>query len=809
MSNSVGGLSTTFDDNSLFQPTSPHPSKGARLGYARVAVERGIERLASAGTLTYGYTQAIDVGERVIVPLGKKGKPAAGIVVEVGTAKLLDGLAPARAKDVIEATGVRLLPQLLTLAQWMAEYYVCPLGMVLASMLPAAVKRGTGTRLETRLSRVDPAPATFDAGSLKPRERAAYEALLSIRGEEFPLEPDVLLDRLGCRNKGPINRMIRLGVLREVDVQVTRSAAASGNGRGYTTRHEHDITLNQEQTRAIEGISSTLGTFAPHLLHGVTGSGKTEVYLRVLRSVIERGQGAIVLVPEIALTPQTALRFQQRFEGAGLGGVAVLHSGLTGSQRNAAWRKVASGEARVVIGARSAIFSPVDKLGLIVVDEEHDSGYKQDQLPRYHARDVAIKRAQIAQCPVILGSATPSLESWVNAQHDGQRGARFTLWPLTERATGGVLPTVKIVDLGKERQLRAQHDPSSRSHVHLLGPTLERAIDQTLSTGGQIILLLNRRGFANYIACPSPSCGWVLSCDQCDARLVLHKSHDTPRGGFVECHQCRNRNIMPLTCPVCGRAAITFGLGTQRVEDELQRKFGLSHRIRTGKTMLRCDSDTMSKAADYDDALSRFGTGEVKILIGTQMIAKGLDYPNVRLVGVIMADTALSMPDFRASERTFQLISQVAGRAGRGSEAGLVIVQTLSPESPAIQLAARHDYNGFARAEWGTRQRAMLPPARRMARIVCRDEDAGKAKARAAEIASILRNANSALFGETTVRGPMEAPVARIAGFYRFAVELLAVDALALVRLLSALRHEGIIKSDAETAIDVDPIDLM
>lgn len=801
-------MSHTFDDNSLFQPTSARPSRMPRIGYARVAVERGIDRLTSSGTLTYGCTQPVQVGERVIVPLGKKGKPAAGIVVEVGAAELLDGLSPGKAKDILEATGVRLLPELIRLAQWMAEYYICPLGMVLATMLPAAVKRGTGLRTRTLLERTL-APTTFDAEQLKPAERRAYEALAAIPVAEFPLEPDVLKDRIQARHKGPINRFLSLGLLREVETHVVRSAGTAAASTGYTTRHEHEITLNSQQQRAINGIVSTLGTFVPHLIHGVTGSGKTEVYLRVLKQVISRGQSAIVLVPEIALTPQTAVRFQQRFEGAGLGGVAVLHSGLTGSQRNAAWRRAASGEARIVVGARSAIFSPVENLGLIVVDEEHDSGYKQDQLPRYHARDVAVKRGQLSHCPVLLGSATPSLESWVNAQSEPNRPARFALWSLTERATGGVLPTVNIVDLAKERQARAQHDPSSRVHVHLLGPTLESAIGRTLSQGGQIILLLNRRGFANYIACPSNTCGWVLSCDQCDARLVLHKSKETPRGGFVECHQCHGRNVLPLTCPTCHRPVITFGLGTQRVEDELQRKFLLSHQIRTGDTLLRCDSDTMHNAAAYDSALSRFGTGEVKILIGTQMIAKGLDYPNVRLVGVIMADTALSMPDFRAGERTFQLISQVAGRAGRGTEPGRVIVQTLSPDSRAIQLAAQHDYDTFAKGEWAERKRAHLPPARRMARIVCRDERAADAKARAAEIASTLRQASAELFGEITVRGPMEAPVSRIAGMYRFAVEVLAVDALSLVRVLSALRHEGILKSDAETAIDVDPIDLM
>lgn len=776
-----------------------------------MAVERGIERLASAGTLTYGVSAPVEIGDRVIVPLGKKGKPTAGIVTAVGGQALLDGLAPTKAKDILQITGIRLLSELVQLAHWMSEYYVCPLGMVLASMLPAAVKKGTGLRTRTHLDRTVPASDLqhIDIAALKPKVRAAFESLMALEASEFPMEPDVLLDRLACGNRGPINRLIALGVLKEVEVDVMNASTTVSNARGYVTRDEHEITLHQEQVHAINGIASTLGTFVPHLLHGVTGSGKTEIYLRVLKQVIARGQSAIVLVPEISLTPQTALRFQQRFERAGLGGVAVMHSGLSGSERHAAWRRAASGEARVIIGARSAIFSPLEKLGLIVVDEEHDSGYKQDQLPRYHARDVAIKRGQIAGCPVVLGSATPSLESWSNAHAEPGRIARFRLWQLKERAAGGVLPTVKVVDLGVERQARAQHDPSSRRHVHLIGPTLESALEKTLKAGGQAILLLNRRGFANYIACPSSTCGWVLSCDQCDARLVLHKSMDTPRGGFVECHQCRGRNVLPLTCPTCGRPVVTFGLGTQRVEDELERKFGPACGIKSGSTLLRCDSDTMTSAADYDDALSRFGAGEVKILIGTQMIAKGLDYPNVRLVGVVMADTALSMPDFRASERTFQLISQVAGRAGRGNQPGMVIVQTLSPDNRAIQMAARHDYEGFASQELAERRRAQLPPARRMARIVCRDTDAGEAKERASEVASILRETVASLKVDVAVRGPMEASIARIAGHYRQAIEVLAPDALTLVRVLSSVRAAGVIKSDAQTAIDVDPIDLM
>jgi len=409
---------------------------------------------------------------------------------------------------------------------------------------------------------------------------------------------------------------------------------------------------------------------------------------------------AIMLVPEIALTPQTAGRVQSRL---GAQNVAVLHSGLTASARHKQWASVASGEARVVVGARSAIFAPMADLGLIVVDEEHDSSYKQDQLPRYHARDAAIKRAQIEDIPVILGSATPSLESWHNAQ-----GGRFSLWEMPERVGGGRLPSVEIVDLGRERRARQQLE-GRRPHVlESIGPTLEEAIGETIRDDGQVILLLNRRGYAGYIACPDAGCGYRLECDQCDATMVVHRSGS--RRGYVRCHHCLCEQLRPETCPVCSKRLIDLSVGTQRVEEELESRFGATLGLRLGETMLRVDSDSMRSAKDYFDTLERFSTGQVRLLLGTQMIAKGLDYPNVRLVGVINADTGLHMPDFRAAERTFQLVSQVSGRAGRGSEPGRVVVQTFAPDEPALTLAARHDFPGFAGSELRQRASANLPP---------------------------------------------------------------------------------------------------
>lgn len=591
---------------------------------------------------------------------------------------------------------------------------------------------------------------------------------------------------------------------------------------------------NIQQQRAIDAILATAGHqptqpnsvagaapapahggFSVHLLRGVTGSGKTEVYLTLIERLFAQDPlaTALVLVPEIALTPQTSRRFLARF---GTDSVAVLHSGLSASQRSSEWARAAAGQVRLVVGARSAVFSPLNNLRLIVVDEEHDSSYKQDQLPRYHARDVAIKRAQLEQCAIVLGSATPSLESWHNAttkvSDGGKRPAkpRYTLHELTIRATGVPMPIVQVVDLREERKLRASGPAGwSASSLHLIGPTLEFAIARTLGVGGQVMLLLNRRGYANYICCPDPKCGFVLQCNHCDATMVYHRSGVTE--GYVRCHHCLTEHLLPRTCPLCAKKLNTFGMGTQRVEEELEKKFLRSHGIASGRTMLRADSDSMQRGSDYFDTLDRFARGEVQILLGTQMIAKGLDFPNVQLVGVINADTALDMPDFRASERTFQLISQVAGRAGRGggngsAAKGLVIVQTMNPTAPAVVLAQKHDFVTFATEELALRQRVGLPPSGKMARVICRDKVEPKAMDHALKLYEELEKH----IGDTVqLRGPMPCAISRIDDHYRIAVELTAATRGEIQRVLQAARAAGLLISDRSTAVDVDPVALL
>lgn len=695
--------------------------------FARVVVERGIEYVGRAGEegLTYVVPEGVNVrvGQRVQVVLGRgKGKATGGFVVAVGDASLAGGLAATSLRALEEVREEALAPDLVTLARWLSEYYVCPLGMVMASMMPGAAKR---------------------RASKKPRR--------------------------------------------------TKPAAEVEHGPRPAP---HVPTAAQQ--RVIDGVAGTLGSFGVHLVRGVTGSGKTEVYLQVLERALSQGVSAIVLVPEIALTPQTSARFVDRF---GAETVAVLHSGLTASQRGIAWRRLAQGAAKVALGPRSAVFAPLSNLGLIIVDEEHDGSYKQDQLPRYHGRDVAIKRGQLCGATVVLGSATPALESWANAS----RGGAWKLWELEERVGGGALPRVTLLDMREERR-RAALDPTrEQRRIHLVGPTLEAALERTLRTpDGQALLLLNRRGFAHYVACPKAACGFVQQCSACDAALVLHTDARTPGGRVVRCHHCLVEQKVATLCPVCGSAMVSLGGGTQRLEEELVRKFaGLG--LASGSTLRRVDSDTMTSAAVYASTLAAFAAGEARVLVGTQMIAKGLDFPRVNLVGIVDADTALAIADFRATERTFQLISQAAGRAGRASAAGEVLVQSFTPGLAALRHAAAHDYVSFAREELALRSESGLPPSRRMARIVCRHAEHAKAWDRAGTIASALRE----IAPQAEVMGPMDCVLARIANKYRVSVEVLASDAGALREALGRARERGLIKSDAATAVDVDPVSLL
>jgi primosomal protein N' (replication factor Y) len=568
--------------------------------------------------------------------------------------------------------------------------------------------------------------------------------------------------------------------------------------------------------------------FSVNLIHGITGSGKTEIYLRCIKEVVERGKRAIVLVPEIALTPQTVRRFTERFAR-----VAILHSGLAASARHRFWQQVAMGQADVVVGARSAIFAPTPDLGIIVVDEEHEGSYKQDSAPRYHARDVAIKRGQIEGVPVLLGSATPSLESWYRAKGAGSGfrvpgsgisspGPRtrnpepdpgppsnYHLLSLPHRVRNLPLPHIELIDMKQEHRLR-------RQGVHLISQRLEHLLKTTVEAGHQAIVLLNRRGYSNFVYCPS--CTHVMQCKYCDATLTYHRSagvhakgatfDEGKHTGQLHCHYCLAVNPLPDKCPECGKKLSLFGLGTQRVEEELTRKF-------PGLKFARVDSDTMRSGRDYEALLGQFARGEIQVLLGTQMIAKGLDYPNVTLVGIISGDTALALPDFRAAERTFQLITQVAGRAGRGDHPGRVVLQTFLPDDPTIRAAIQQDYVSFASRELRHRAEVGLPPVTRMVRIILRDTDLDRLHKQADGLFHILADAVAAENGSAfpqpkiTLKGPMPCAINRIAGYHRFQVLLFSPSATVLQRALAAARAQKAFSQSDRIAVDVDPVSLL
>jgi primosomal protein N' (replication factor Y) len=573
--------------------------------------------------------------------------------------------------------------------------------------------------------------------------------------------------------------------------------------RAHTVVHPEIIPqLNEDQQKAFDDLAPRLagGGFSVNLLFGVTGSGKTEVYLRCIERVIQSGRRAIVLVPEIALTPQTVRRFTARFAR-----VAVLHSGLGATQRHRYWQQILTGQADVVVGARSAIFAPLPDLGIIVVDEEHESSYKQDSAPRYHGRDLAIKRAQLQNVPIILGSATPSLETYcrvTEAQSQPQATSPYHLLQLPRRVRGLELPVAELVNMRAEAR--------ARRGVHLLSRRLEGLLRTTLQQKQQAILLLNRRGYANYIYCPS--CQYVMQCKFCDATLTYHRLAEHRVGsakiaqgvhtGQLHCHYCLA--VVPLSpaCPQCGKSLTLFGMGTQRVEEELARKF-------PDVRFARMDSDSMHYARDYEELLGRFADGQIQVLLGTQVIAKGLDYPNVTLVGVVSADTALALPDFRAAERTFQLITQVAGRCGRGQTPGRVVVQTFQPDSPAIRAGLTQDYPGFARLELSQRRQVGLPPLTRMVRIVMRDQDLQKLHDRAAKVAQALAPAVAAQGALVRMREPAPCAISRIAGHHRQQIVLFSPSGGALQRVLAEVRGSSGFTEGDRVAIDVDPVSLL
>ena len=535
--------------------------------------------------------------------------------------------------------------------------------------------------------------------------------------------------------------------------------------------------LTGEQNAAYQEIRASLDSLKHQifLLHGVTGSGKTEVYLQAIQRTLEKGRSSIVLVPEISLTPQAIERFQGRF---GRKQVALLHSGMLESRRLQEWRRIESGQARVVIGARSAVFAPAKSLGLIVVDEEHEPSYKQSDAPRYHAREVAIRRGELSGGTVILGSATPSLESYYLAS-----SGRYRLLQLKKRVDAVPLPQVEIVDMREEFSLR------KRSHI--FSRALEEAIAKTLEENQQTILFLNRRGFSTFVQCKK--CGHTMKCTSCQVSLTYHIETK-----LLICHYCHASLETPKLCPECRSEYVRFkGTGTQRVESELARHF-------PGAKIARMDTDSTKVRGSHEKILTAFRKGEIDVLVGTQMVAKGLDYPRVTLVGVISADTALNLPDFRSAERTFSLITQVAGRAGRSSLPGKVIVQTCTPHHYGIQAASRHDYESFYRQEIQIRRELGLPPFTRLVQLTIRSPKESKAIQAAEDLSGELRRCLPANSAE--ILGPSPAAIPRLRRQYRWQI-LVKAKSLEniLPKLEEALSHRHLPKG-SYLAVDVDPL---
>ena len=780
---------------------------------ARVAVERGIDKLLDY-VIPAKMEADVKVGQRVRVPLGRGNKLAHGYV-----ASIADHSAQAKLKPLHSIADERplLSASLMDLAIWISRYYFTPFGLVLENMIPSAVKRRVGVK-SVRVVR--PVWSAERIQELIEQTKAKKRRTILARVLQMPHGETVELARLAmeCDVKpAAIAPLVKAGVVKIERVDSYAFQSRADRMASLTSEPAALPTPHAAQAETLGKLAPDLaGGFSVHLLFGVTGSGKTEVYLRAIDAVVKAGKQAIVLVPEIALTPQTVRRFTQRFER-----VAVMHSGLTATERHKQWQSIVDGRAQVVVGARSAVFANFPRLGLIVVDEEHESSYKQDQAPRYHARDVAIKRGQLEQIPVILGSATPSLEMWRKVESSQPKVVRgdtqaplplnsqlstlnYHLHTMPTRVSDRALPTVELIDMKDANR--------GRRGVHLLSPRLEQLLKHTVDRGQQAILLLNRRGYSNFIYCSS--CQEPIGCKYCDKTMTYHRGVDlkptdrTAAGarhaGQMHCHYCLAVNTLPQVCPKCGKKLSLFGLGTQRVEEELAEKFPKLN-------FARVDSDTMRGERSYEELLSRFGSGEIQVLMGTQMLAKGLDFPNVTLVGVVNGDTALSLPDFRAGERTFQLLTQVAGRAGRGDVPGRVVVQTFNPQDETIRLAVTQDYVTFAERELAARRENELPPFARQVRIVLRDEDEKVVNDRAESLAAELRESIAAHGLPVVMKhdGPIPAAVGRIAGFIRLQILLTSPSAGALQRVLSSLRKHRKLVSDDRVAIDVDPISLL
>ncbi|HSN29787.1 MAG TPA: primosomal protein N' [Kofleriaceae bacterium] len=773
------------------------------------------------------------VGARVLVPFGTR--KVTGVVVQ-GTSAPPEGRELAALSEVLDADEPALPNELLDLCLWVAEYYEAPAGEALKAALPAG--SGVAARNVVSLTEAGKAAVSGAGEVVGPKQRAVLEALAggprpiaklteAQRRQIEALRERGLVEEAEKRDaaRARLKRERVIALADRVDVEAARVALARAPKRlaafeaivaaggelptagldpgsvrelakaGFVVVREREaeleaapvadgmtvsapVELMPEQAAAVGAITEAMAAppekFTPFLLHGVTGSGKTEVYLRVIAEALARGKTAVVLVPEISLTPQLAARFRARFGDQ----VAILHSGLSEQARLGEWSRLRRGEARIAVGARSAVFAPVSDIGVIVVDEEHDGSFKQDEGVRYHARDVALVRAQRAGAVCVLGSATPSLESYAQAERGNYR--RLVL---TQRPTARPMPEVQIVDL---RVHMADGDA-------MLSAPLRAAIGEALAAGDQVILFLNRRGFSTFVLCKA--CGYSFRCKHCSVSMTYHRFSDR-----LDCHYCGYWERVPTSCPECkGKdTIIRKGLGTEKVAESVAAEFPQAR-------VARLDRDVAS-GAKVEGVLSKVGRREVDILVGTQMVTKGHDFPGVTLVGVLCADTGLSLPDFRASERTFQLLAQVAGRAGRGDRPGRVIVQTYRPTAHAVVAAAAHDYESFFRAESAARAELAYPPHGRLIAVRIDGPDAGvvtKTAERLAALAAAVAKRPEIVGVE--VLGPVAAPLEKLRGRTRWQIWLRGADRVALRRVARSLIGAET-AANVRVSLDVDPM---
>jgi primosomal protein N' (replication factor Y) len=738
--------------------------------YVRVIIDRAIQRELDY-SVPETLAERIGIGSRVRVPFRDKSALATVLAtLEHSDAK---GIRPIEAL-VGEAPAIS--ESLLELAKWMSVYYCCPLETVMRSLLPQVIRRaevGWKKQLFVQpLTKID----GDKIDNLRKRAPRQAELLDVIAKLEKPMPAAQLLRKTSFDNQ-TLRALAKRGLIELREEAVERDPHADEQ-----FIETINLELNAEQALALNKITDALAapeTAKPILLHGVTGSGKTEIYLQAIRIAIERGKSAIVLVPEISLTPQTVERFKSRFAEAHEV-VAVLHSHLSEGERHDEWHKIHSGRARIVIGARSAVFAPLRELGLIIVDEEHETTYKQEEAPRYHARDVAVVRTKIEKCAVLLGSATPSLESYHNAST-----GKYELLTLTQRVDHQRMPLMRIVDLRQERR--------KEKIAPILSEKLSQAIAARLEKREQTILFLNRRGFSTSLLCSN--CGEARNCPNCSVALTFHRHM-----ARLSCHLCGHTAAVPKKCPACGKDALIYaGFGTEKVESTVSHFFPKAN-------VRRMDADSMTRKEAYRETLRNFRTGKIDILVGTQMIAKGLHFPNVTLVGIINADLALHLPDFRAGERTFQLLTQVAGRAGRGETPGEVFVQTYTPFSPSIQFARHHDFAGYFEQELEFRERCDFPPFKHAILITVRSAHEGRAKLSAE---TLVRRLKESLGSEFILGDATPAPLEKLQGQFRFHILLRGEAIMRLSRLVRETLEKLPLPEDVLATVDVDPYQLL